>query len=135
VRPSLFEREDYESEDLSDVDGFNRGTLMNYVLIGVGALLAFISYRWSLYYRCNPNYYRLLGRSETTQLTLETISNILFFGGYILILLSSGFRIARIGINFGIILLLQIFIFPTVGWLSLCRKRRSPAEETTDEQK
>ena len=107
---------------------------MNYVLIAVGAFLAFISYRWSLYYRCNPNYYRLLGRSETAQIILESIANIIFFGGYILILFSSGFRISRILINFGIVLLLQIFILPTLGWLTLRRSRRDPGERIDPEE-
>ena len=85
---------------------------MNWILIGIGALIAFVSYCWSFYYMCNPNYYRLKGRSETTQLIFETISNVLFFGGYIFIIFSSGFRISRIAINIGIVLLLHIFIFP-----------------------
>jgi hypothetical protein len=58
---------------------------MNYVLIFLGVTLSFLSYRWSLYYMCNPNYYRLKGRSETIQICLETASNVLFFGGYGLI--------------------------------------------------
>ena len=88
---------------------------MVYVLIFVGAILSFLSYRWSLYYMCNPNYYRLKGRSEVIQLWLETISNILFFGGYGLIIFSSGFRLFRIGTNIGVVLLLHLVVFPIFG--------------------
>ena len=85
---------------------------MNYTLIVIGVILSFLSYRWSFYYMCNPNYYRLKGRSEVTQLWFETMSNVIFFGGYGLIIFSSGFRLSMIGIGFVIVLLLHIVLFP-----------------------
>ena len=88
---------------------------MNYVLILIGAVLSFFSYRWSFYYMCNPNYFRLKGRSELTQLWLETAFNIIFFGGYGLIIFSCGFRLYRIIINIVIVIILHLFIFPILG--------------------
>jgi uncharacterized membrane protein YagU involved in acid resistance len=92
---------------------------MNYVLMFVGALLALISYRWSFYYKCNPNYYVLLGRSAQTQTILEFVWNIIFFGGYLLIILSSGFNLLRIIVNVIIVVLLHVIIFPIMArtWL------------------
>lgn len=92
---------------------------MSYFLIFIGAVLSFFSYRWSFYYMCNPNYFRLKGRSEVTQLWLETASNIILFGGYGLIMFSSGFRISRIIINIAIIVLLHLFIFPIFGQMRI----------------
>ena len=99
---------------------------MNYVLIFVGIVLSFLSYRWSFFYMCNPNYYRLKGRSEVTQLWFETISNVLFFGGYVLIILSSGFLLSRIVINLGIVLLLQFFVFPILGTRRRHKEKENP---------
>jgi|GEM_PF-441570 len=64
---------------------------------------------------CNPNYFRLKGRSEVTQLWLETASNLIFFSGYGLIIFSSGFRLFRIIINVAIVVLLHLFVFPILG--------------------
>ena len=64
---------------------------------------------------CNPNYFRLKGRSEVTQLWLETTSNLIFFGGYGLIIFSSGFRLFRIIINVAIVVLLHLVVFPILG--------------------
>jgi len=88
---------------------------MNYALIFVGAILSFLSYKWSLYYMCNPNYYRLKSRSGIAQLWFETVSNVIFFSGYGLIIFSSGFRLSKIGINVGIVLLLHLVVFPILG--------------------
>jgi hypothetical protein len=88
---------------------------MSYVLIVIGSVLSFLSYRWSLYYMCNPNYFHLKGRSEVTQLWLETAWNLIFFGGYGLIIFSSGFRLSRIIINLGIVVLLHVVVFPILG--------------------
>jgi len=101
---------------------------MNYALIIVGAILSFLSYRWSFYYMCNPNYYRLKGRSEITQLWFETASNVIFFGGYGLIIFSSGFYISRIGINLGIVILLHIIVFPIFGLRQRRREKENPNE-------
>lgn len=99
---------------------------MNYVLIFVGTVLSFLSYRWPYYYMCNPNYYRLKGRSEATQLWFETISNLIFFGGYVLIILSSGFLLSRILINLGIVILLQFFVFPFLGTRRRYKVKENP---------
>jgi hypothetical protein len=75
---------------------------------------------------CNPNYYRLKGRSEVTQLWFETISNVIFFGGYVLIILSSGFLLSRIVINIGIVILLQFFVFPFLGTRQRHKEKENP---------
>jgi hypothetical protein len=92
---------------------------MSYVLILTGAVLSFLSYRWGLYYMSNPNYHRLKGRSEVTQLWLETASNLIFFGGYGLIIFSSGFRLSRIAVNLGIVIILHLVVFPILGPMRL----------------
>ena len=108
---------------------------MNYVLIFVGAILSFLSYRWSLYYICNPNYYRLKGRSEVTQLWFETVSNVIFFGGYGLIIFSSGFRLSKIGINIGIVLLLHLVVFPILGQKPKRKEKDDPNQLDADNGK
>ena len=64
---------------------------------------------------CNPNYFRLKGRSEVTQLWLETTANLIFFGGYGLIIFSGGFRLFRIIVNLAIVILLHLLVFPILG--------------------
>jgi len=64
---------------------------------------------------CNPNYCRLKGRSEVTQLWLETAFNVVFFGGYGLIIFAGGLRFSQIGVGFVIVLVLHVVVFPALG--------------------
>jgi hypothetical protein len=70
---------------------------------------------WDFRYAVHPNHYRLKGRSDTTQLILQTISNVLFFGGYGLIIFSSGLDVYKILINILIVAALHIIIFPFIS--------------------
>lgn len=97
---------------------------MRFALIFLGIVLSGIGMKWAFYRKEHPDYWREVGRSETTQNIIQTVMVLLYPGAYLLILFSSRQYVQNILITIAAHYLVLPVIIGGIEAIKLKKKRR-----------